>query len=250
MEPIIIKAVFVRTKNARNFEVMLDGLALARGEGRLGCVPSPPGRGKTYTAQIYAANHDCIYFRVASIWKHSGLDFMQALCLEVGITSPPGRKGRCYSEVVERLRGTERPVFIDEVQRLPKDFLNVILDLSDATACPFVLLGEEELKGLMQENKRVWSRTYQLLEFDPISEADVIFYVREAMGLRLSHEVAAILHANSGGDFRIVRRDLLAVVQFANAKQTIEIDEELARIATGVALGGPGANGRRAARRS
>ncbi|MGA7644621.1 MAG: AAA family ATPase [Syntrophobacteraceae bacterium] len=246
MEPIQIKPIFVSTKNVRNFEVMLDGLALAKGEGRLGCVASPPGRGKTFTAQVYAANHDCIYFRVASIWKHSGLDFMQALCLEVGITPPPGRKGRCYSEVVLRLRGTDRPVFIDEVQRLPKDFLNVILDLSDATACPFILLGEEEFKGLMQENKRVWSRTYQLLEFDPISPGDIIFYVREAAGLKLSKEVALILHKNSGGDFRIVRRDLLALVQFANARGTQEIDEELARIAVTVGLKGSAGNGKTA----
>ncbi len=244
MESIQLKPVFVSTKNARNFEVMLDGLALASGEGRLGCVSSPPGRGKTFTAQIYAANHDCIYFRVASIWKHSGLDFMQALCHEVGISPAPGRKGRCYSEVVERLRGTERPVFIDEVQRLPKDFLNVILDLSDATACPFVLLGEEELKGLMQVNKRVWSRTYQVLEFDPISAADIVFYVRESTGLRLSIDVASILHKSSSGDFRIVRRDLLALVQFANAKQTTEIGEELARIAVTVGLKGSRENGR------
>ena len=238
MEPICVKPVFVRTKNVRNFEVMLDGLALAQGEGRLGCVPSPPGRGKTYTAQIYAANHDCIYFRVASIWRHSGLDFMQALCMEVGIAPAPGRKGRCYSAVVEKLRGTDQPIFIDEVQRLPKDFLNVILDLSDATACPFVLLGEEELKGLMQENKRVWSRTYHVLEFDPISEADIIFYVRESTGLKLSHQVATMLHQNSAGDFRIVRRDLLALVQFANARQVNEIDAEMVRIAVKVGLKG------------
>ena len=82
-----------------------------------------------------------------------------------------------------------------------------------------------------------------LLEFDPISAGDIIFYAREAAGLRLSKEVAMILHKNSSGDFRIVRRDLLALVQFANAKGTREIDEELARIAVTVGLKGSAENG-------
>ena len=98
----------------------------------------------------------------------------------------------------------------------------------------------------MQENKRVWSRTYQLLEFDPISPADIIFYAREAAGLRLSKEVAVVLHKNSSGDFRIVRRDLLALVQFANARGTQEIDEELARVAVTVGLRGSSENGKAA----
>jgi DNA transposition AAA+ family ATPase len=223
---------------------MMDALGLAKGEGRFGVIVSCPGRGKTWFIQTYAANHDCIYLRKSSI--QSDLDFLQAFCLEVGMTLPPGRRGRCYLEIIQRLRGTDRPVFIDEAQSLPRYFLDVILDLCDATACPFVLVGEDELKGIMQQHKRVWSRTYQVLEFDPISPADIIFYVREATGLKLSKEVAMILHKSSGGDFRIVRRDLLALVQFANAKQTREIDEELARIAVTVGLKGSAGNGKAA----
>ena len=52
MEKIQVKPVFVKTKNVRNFESMMDALAQASGEGRLGAVPSPPGRGKTRTAQV------------------------------------------------------------------------------------------------------------------------------------------------------------------------------------------------------
>ena len=246
MELIQFKPVIFSTKNYRNGEVMMDGLALGKGEGRFGAIVSCPGRGKTLFVQTYAANHDCIYLRKSSI--QSELDFMQAFCIETGIALPPGRRGKCYAEVIQRLRGTDRPVFIDEAQSLPRDFLNVILDLCDATACPFVLVGEEELRGILQQHKRIWSRTYHVLEFEPISAADVIFYAREAAGLRLSKEVATILHKNSNGDFRIVKRDLLALIQFANAKQTREIDEDLARIAVTVGLKGSAGNGNAAHR--
>ncbi|MGO9018741.1 MAG: AAA family ATPase [Syntrophobacteraceae bacterium] len=244
MELIQIKPVIMSTKNYRNGEVMMDALALAKGEGRIGIMFSCPGRGKTLFVQTYAAAHDCIYLRKSSI--QSDLDFLQVFCRELGMSLLPGRRGRCYQEIIERLRGADRPVFIDEAQGLPRYFLDVILDLCDATACPFVLVGEEELRGMLQQHKRMWSRTYQVLEFDPITAGDIIFYVREATGLRLSKEVAMILHKSSGGDFRIVRRDLLALVQFANAKQTREVDEELARIAVTVGLKGSAGNGKTA----
>ena len=38
MKQIKVKPTFVRTKNVRNFEVLMDGLALGEGEGRLGLV--------------------------------------------------------------------------------------------------------------------------------------------------------------------------------------------------------------------
>jgi DNA transposition AAA+ family ATPase len=250
MEKIQVKPVFVKTKNVRNFESMMDALAQASGEGRLGAVPSPPGRGKTRTAQWYAANNGCVYLRVASIWKRNELDFIQALCREVGISTPPGRKGACYQGVVQALYGTDRPVFIDEMQKLRRDFLDIVLDLSDATACPFILIGEEELQGMMQANGRVWSRTYQRITFDPITVSDIIFYAMDSAQLKLPPGVADILHKSSQGDFRLVRRDLIALVQFINAKGANSngepvVTEEMARIATGMGLKGARANGGR-----
>ena len=85
-----------------------------------------------------------------------------------------------------------------------------------------------------------------MLEFEPISAADIIFYAREVAGLRLSKEVAMILHKNSTGDFRIVKRDLLAFIEFANVKRTREIDEDLARIAVTVGLKGFAGKGKAA----
>ena len=126
--------------------------------------------------------------------EDSSLDFMQALCIEAGIAPPPGRKGSAISEIIQRLRGTDRPVFIDEAQSLPRDFLNVILDLCDATACPFVLVGEEELRGILQQHKRIWSRTYHVLEFEPISAGRHNFLCQRGGGIeaeqRSSHDPA------------------------------------------------------------
>ncbi|MDX9785477.1 MAG: ATP-binding protein [Desulfobacterales bacterium] len=238
MKPVQFQPTFVKTKNVRNFAVMMDGLSMADGEGRLGLVSGPAGRGKTRTSQWYQAHHDCVYQRMATIWRHSETDFLQALCREVGILTPPKRKGPCYMAVIDALIERPRPVFLDEIDKLPDTFIDLVRDLSDMSLSAFVLVGEERLPEKIGHNKRGWSRVYQQIEFQPIHVSDIMLYALEATGLKLSPQVAQILHGSSKGDFRLVRRDTLALVQICNAKQTTDVTEEMATIATKAGLHG------------
>jgi DNA transposition AAA+ family ATPase len=239
MKKIQFNPVFVKTKNVWQFEYMMDGLALGAGEGRLGLVYGRAGRGKTRTSQWYGAHHGCIYLRVATIWRTSELEFLKALYRETAHTdTAPYRKGPCFVEIVDRLLSDPRPVFIDEIEKLPRHFLDLVRDLSDMSTAPFILIGEEELLPCMRRNRRVWSRTFRQLEFMPITEGDIVSYIGEAAGLTISVPVAKILRANSGGDFRIIRRDLLMLIHLANSKGTTEVDEKLARMAVKAGLNG------------
>lgn len=236
---ISVKPVFVdKTKNVRNFSVMMDGLALGRGEGRLGMVYGIAGRGKTRTAQWYHAHHGGVFLYMQTVWRTSELEFLRALCRELGILSPPGRKGPAFMAAVDTLITDPKPIFLDEVEKLPGYFLNVIRDLTELSTAPIVLIGEEELVSHMRINRRVWSRTYQTLEFLPISKPDIVAYFREASGLSIDTQVAGVFHDASNGDFRIVRRGLLSLVMIANAKQTTEITVEMAQVAVKTGLTG------------
>lgn len=234
---ITVKPVFVeKTKNVRNFSVMMDGLELGRGEGRLGMVYGRAGRGKTRTAQWYHAHNGGVFLRMQTIWRTSELEFLRALCRELGILSAPGRKGPAFMAIVDALTINPKPIFLDEVEKLPKYFLDVIRDISDLSTTSIVLIGEEELVSYMRINRRVWSRTYQTMEFLPISKLDIAVYIREASGISVDNIVAGILLDASGGDFRIVRRGLLALVQIANAKQTDQITPDMAQVAVKTGL--------------
>ena len=236
---IEVKPVFVeKTKNVRNFSVMMDGLALGRGEGRLGMVYGRAGRGKTRTAQWYHAHNGGVFLRMQTIWRTSELEFLRALCRELGILSAPGRKGPAFMAVVDTLIMDPKPIFLDEVEKLPKYFLDVIRDLSDLSTAPIILIGEEELVSYMRVNRRVWSRTYQSLEFLPISKPDIVTYIAASAGLAIDNQVAGVFHDASGGDFRIVRRGLLALTQIANAKQTNQITVDMAQVAVKTGLRG------------
>ena len=131
-----------------------------------------------------------------------------------------------------------RPIFLDEIEKLPMSFLEIARDLTIRTLSPVILVGEEELHALMTRNRRVWSRTWQQIEFAPIVEADIMAYANAATGLALPPEVAAVFTKASGGDFRIVKRDIVNLVQIANAKGTASITPKMAVAATRMGLGG------------
>ncbi len=230
MKKVQLNPVFVKTKNVRNFEVMMDALSLAAGEGCFGMVYSRAGRGKTRTSQWYASHKDCVYLRILTIWRRGELDFLKTFCKSLGILSPAKRKGPAFADAVDNLIEKPRPVFLDEIEKMPQIFLDLIRDIADSATVPIILIGEEEIVSYMQRNRRVWSRTFQQLEFKPIEIADIIMYATESAGLKLPIPVAQMIHKASGGDFRLVKRDLLGLAQTANANQTKTITEKMAKI--------------------
>jgi DNA transposition AAA+ family ATPase len=234
-----LNPAFVKTRNVRNFEVLMNGLDLAEGEGRFGLVYGQAGRGKTRTSQWYAAGNACVYMRVLSIWTTSELDFLCALARELGVLTPPRRsKSAAFQAVLDKLITEPRPIILDEMEKMPPKFLGFIRDLTDLSGSPIVFVGEVELVTYLQAERRVWSRVFQQVEFEPIGATDIVYYANDVAGLQVDKTAAGIMAKSSGGDFRLVRRDVLALVQMCQGKGTKSVNAEMATIAAKQALKG------------
>jgi len=233
---------FVNTRNVGGFQSMMDGLLLAKGghrdgDERLACVWGRAGRGKTRTVQAWAANHAAVYLETVSIW--SELDFLRALSVELGIRHPAGRRGKAFADCLDAMLINPRPVFIDEIERFGQRLLEVIRDLAKMSGGIVVLVGEEELPHLMKQNRRVWSRTYREMEFQAASAVDVVTFVNQTTGLKLTPEAMTVMHKASGGDLRIIRRDTINLVHVVTSMdRTGEVSGETAAIAVKSGLQG------------
>lgn len=239
MPELKLKPTFIKNKNVRNFTVMMDALELSQGEGRLAVVTGRAGRGKTRTAQWYAAHNECVYLRVVSIWRSSEAGFLRALCRELGVANPPSRKDAAFFTAIDTLMENPRPVFLDEPEKLPSSYLNLFRDLTDMTAVPFVLVGEENIESWMKQGRRrVYSRTFQRLEFDRIEVSDVIVYAKDATEgkVALSPELAGMIHRDADGDFRMVKRSMINLVHVLKAQESYQVTEEMVRIAIKMGL--------------
>jgi hypothetical protein len=232
------ESVFIQTANTRNLSLMMDDIRMDVGEGRFGVVCGPAGLGKSRAVKWYHANStDTVYLESTSIWKSSDLAFLRDLCRELGIVHIRNRKEYCFRDVIDFLNDHPQTIIlIDEVDRLSNSFLELARDITRMTVCPIIFIGEKKLLAFMQQNERVWTRTFAPVMFTTMKESDVIIYAKEVAGLALPVEVAGILHQTQtknteAGNFRLVKRALIYAIAYANAAKASEITPEIARMA-------------------
>lgn len=248
-EKLTFKPVFVQNQNTKHFGVMMDLLFEDTGDGRFGAAEGQAGWGKTRTTQHWHAHNPSIYLRMRQVWASSHLGFLQAMLKELGDKEPPYSTDRCFTRLMDMLSGNPLPLFLDEVDRLPDKFIDLIRDLTDLTTAPVILIGEEGLTSLLRANRRVWSRVAGMVEFKPLEMHDVVIYARKVTDekMKLDQEVAAIIHkATDGrslpGNYRVVKRTILTLIQMANAESGPDgpgpITPEMAKIAVSTALTG------------
>jgi len=237
------RSQFIQTQNVRNVVLMMDDIRMDLGEGRFGVICGGAGLGKSESVKWYHANHKhTVYLESTAIWYSSELEFLRDLCRELGMEDIAHRKGPCFRDIVDHLYDNpETVIFIDEVDRLKNMHLELMRDITRMTMCPIILIGESKLIPFMQRNERVWTRTFRPVMFTPMKPSDVIIYAREAAGIRMGADVAAILHRTrtkrtTDGNFRLVKRALLYSVQYANAKDTGEVTPEIAKSAVDSAI--------------
>ncbi len=232
------ESLYIQTANTRNFTLMIDDLRMDVGEGRFACVCGGAGLGKSRTVKWYHANNESsIYIESTLIWKTSDLAFLADLCRELGIENPKRNREWCFRAIVESLyQNPDTILFIDEADRMKNNFLEIVRDITRITLCPVVLIGEPGLLPMMQQNERVWTRTFEPVLFTPMKESDVIIYAQDSAGVEIPLEVAKILHQTktkktANGNFRLVKRALLYAIAYANAAKTEEITVKIAEMA-------------------
>jgi len=239
-EPAVFEPKWVMTRNERNFNVAMEVLQKGMGEGRFMEVIGKAGRGKTFLIRRHVANNKGVYILCLPTWKRSDLVMLQMLCRELGVAKPPIKANDCFLAAAERLIADPQPVFLDEMDLLPQR-IELVRSLSEFTAAPFVLIGEESLQDQLTRNERVWSRTYQTLWFEPLSVSDIITYGQDAAGLEIGQAAAAEMHqAKGGSDWRVIKRMVIDLVEIANVKRSRAITVEMARQAINMGIKGNG----------
>lgn len=231
--PLKFEHTRVACQNQEDFNEMMTVLEMAKEarEGRFGLIYGTAGRGKSRTTAAWAANNGSVHLLMLPIWATSELGFLQALCRELGLKAIPLTKNDCFAKAMDLLVAQPRPVFLDEMDLCPRH-LNLVRVLAELSGATFVLIGENELPALMSQNKRVWSRVFQVLHFEPAAPRDIIVYGRETAGLEVEAAAAAELNRSVGGeDWRVIKRTMIDVVGLGNAAKTRTVTVEIMRTA-------------------
>jgi DNA transposition AAA+ family ATPase len=224
-----MRDVFIETEAVGLFRSAVDTMVDAN-KGLSGFVLAwgQAGRGKTMAASNYYTERGGIYLRVWQDWTQAA--FLQRLLHEARGANgdvPTHNCNRCKTMIVDILEKVMQPIFVDEADRLHVGRLEDLRDIHEATGVPVVLIGEEDLMGLLAKRRRIWSRVTHEVQFGPIRHEEIMLYALRAAGLSVPPDVCGMMATRAEGDFRLVRNMLLQLEQVAKVRETSEVDKDM-----------------------
>lgn len=148
---------------------MLDCQDAEEGSPRMGLFYGPSGYGKSVAAATVAARLNAAYVVAKSIWTQRSL--LEAIAVEIGITSPARTAPRLLDQVVDQLLEEPQPLIVDEMDHLvTKKSVEIIRDIHDNARIPVLMIGEEALPAKLKAWERFDNR---ILVATPAQPADL-----------------------------------------------------------------------------
>ena len=196
---------FVKTANVSRF---LSGVQAIEERGApeacLMLVWGEPGFGKSRTGAWWATHNDALSIRIKAACTPYWV--LSDLLRELGIT-PAHTCEKAFAQAFDELAKHPRPIVVDEIENaLHRDItaLETLRDISDLVEVPILMIGRETVKQRLRQHRQIWSRISALVEFGPLSLADVQLCVDELSEVKVAEAVVAEIHKQSEGRIREV----------------------------------------------
>lgn len=120
-----------------------------------------------------------------------------------------------------------RLVVIDEADLLEMKCLEMLRNLNELCACPVVFVGEESLKVKIGARRRLFSRIRRRLDFGPINQHDIAYFLRTALGVNVGPDVTSIIHRRANGDWRPVLTTVIGIERAMKASNISDITADM-----------------------
>lgn len=130
---------WVETPSARRIR---SALSYAQMAGDIAVIYGGAGVGKTVTAQEYAGQAPNVWIVTMTPATAVVGAALERIALAIGLR-PTGRAARIETDIIERLRGTQGLLVVDEGQHLAPRALEAIRSLQDATGVGVAILGNQ-----------------------------------------------------------------------------------------------------------
>jgi len=223
-----MKLEFIETPNTKKFNEICNELAdpVSRIGPSLAMVTGPAGRGKTEAAKHYAAQTDAMY--IPPLNTRTPPMVLREITFELAKVRP-ARSDGCLSVIGDEMAKERRLIIIDEADLLSMTILEMLRNLNERFAFPILLIGEDDLKGKIVARRRLNSRIRRRMEFAPVSQQDIAFFIKQSLGVKAPPEVTGLIHQHCKGDWRPVLTAAIAIERAMKASGLQEITGELTR---------------------
>ena len=196
-----MKNEFIETINVSKFNALCGELSdpMSLIGPSLGMVTGPAGRGKSEAAKRLAAQTDTVYIPPLNIRTPTMI--LREIAFELAKIRP-NRSDACIMAIGDEMSKVRKLIIIDEADLLPIAVLEMLRNVSEYCASPFLFIGEDNLKNKVACRRRLASRIRRKLEFGPVTQQDIAYYFKRTLNLKITPDMTAPIARHCRGDWR------------------------------------------------
>lgn len=218
-----MKKGFVITENFKRLtEAQAQVEKRGAQEAGLVIVKGPYGVGKSEIVERWAADNRALFVRCKETWTKRAL--VDELATWLGLDTR-GRNSEVQARVIARLAVDMNTLVFDEADFLVRGtgsksspaLLEVIRDITDVTGCAAFLVGMEQFGDRLARHGHIASRVNRIVEFLPLSLADVKAACDRLSEVKLADGVPELILHQAAGKMRLVLNAISNIEQLAHA---------------------------------
>ncbi len=224
-----MKPVFVSNANVIQFANICEELESPESliGPSLSVVTGASGRGKTEASKRFCAQNGAVY--IPPLLTRSATQLLREIAFEL-CKLRPIRGEECLRLISQEMNRERRLVIIDEADLLSMQVLEMLRNINELYSFPILLIGEDgKLESKLASRRRLSGRVRRKMEFGPISQADVLQFLRKALDAKISVETVAFIHKSCEGNWRPLLVKASAIERRLKASGLSEITMDLVK---------------------
>jgi DNA transposition AAA+ family ATPase len=213
-----VKKGFVQTEN---YKRLLEAKALVdkRGarEAGLVIIKGIYGVGKSELTERWATDSNWVFVRAKETWTKRAL--LDELADKMGV-GKSGRNQEVQARIIGKIAVDMIPIIVDEADFLVRStasLLEVLRDITDVTGTTCFLVGMEHFPSKVSKYGHIASRVASVVEFKPLSLADVASTIKQKSEVAMDEAVVAEVAQQANGRMRLVLNAIATIEGWAAA---------------------------------
>ena len=179
---------------------IMSALTYAQGAGDIVTIIGASGRGKTWTAERYCASKSGAFYLSVSGAVFSLPGLLSKVSAALGVDMPPRTPAlEAETKIIERLRGRNFLLVVDEAHHLRDKLLDELRIIRDRAGCGLAIIGDESIKMALTRCDQVAGRVGLRVDLPMQPDGDVAEIATGPLGRRPRKAELKILVAAARG---------------------------------------------------